>query len=128
MAALNPLPFEKPIFDLESQIEQLERQSPASDELKESIRQLRLELQRRTREIYDGLKAWEVGSVARHPNRPQTMDYVELIFDEFVELHGDRAFGDDRAILTGLARIADQKLMYIGQHKGRNLDELIDHY
>jgi acetyl-CoA carboxylase carboxyl transferase subunit alpha len=127
MAALNPLPFEKPIFDLEAQIEQLERQSPASDELKESIRQLRLELQRRTREIYDGLKAWEVVSVARHPNRPQTMDYVELIFDEFVELHGDRAFGDDRAILTGLARIDDQKVMFIGQHKGRNLDERIEH-
>lgn len=127
MTKLPPLPFERPIVELEAQLEQLEQQSQQSAQLLESVRQMRVDVQRLTREIYENLRPWDVVSVARHPNRPQALDYVELIFDEFVELHGDRAYGDDRAILTGFAKLDDQKVMFIGQHKGRNLDERIEH-
>ncbi|MBX3441025.1 MAG: acetyl-CoA carboxylase carboxyltransferase subunit alpha [Planctomyces sp.] len=127
MSKLIPLPFERPIVDLESQLEQLEQQLGRSPQLTDAVRQMRVELQRLTREVYENLRPWEVVSVARHTNRPQALDYVELIFDEFVELHGDRAFGDDRAILTGFAQLDDQKVLFVGQHKGRNLDERITH-
>jgi acetyl-CoA carboxylase carboxyl transferase subunit alpha len=127
MTKLTPLPFEKPIIALETQLEQLEQQANPSPQLLDEVRQMRLAVQRLTREVYENLNPWETVSVARHPNRPQAMDYIELIFDEFVELHGDRAYGDDRAILTGFAKLDDQKVMFVGQHKGRNLDERIAH-
>ena len=73
--------------------------------------------------IYDNLDPWDVVKVSRHPERPQTLDYLELVFDEFVELHGDKAFGADRAILTGFATLEDRKVMFIGQNKGRSLKE-----
>jgi acetyl-CoA carboxylase carboxyl transferase subunit alpha len=122
-----PLPFERKIADLELQLEQLEQQPNQTATSKEAVRNMRMELQRLTREVYENLKPWEVVSVARHPNRPQAMDYVELIFEDFAELHGDRAFGDDRAIITGFAKLEDQKVMFVGQHKGRNLDERLAH-
>jgi len=75
------------------------------------------------REIFANLDAWDTVEVARHESRPQTLDYLELVFDEFVELHGDRAMGDDRAILTGFAKIDGQKVMFIGQQKGRTIKE-----
>jgi len=70
-----------------------------------------------------GLDAAETVLVARHPDRPQVLDYIELIFDEFVELHGDRAYRDDRSIKTGFAKLGEEKILFVGQHKGRNLDE-----
>ena len=75
------------------------------------------------RKKYSNLTPWETVLVARHPDRPQTMDYVEMIFDEFVELHGDRAFGDDRAIRTGFARLGDFKVLLVGHQKGHTLKE-----
>ena len=75
------------------------------------------------REVFSGLDAWETVQVARHPDRPQVLDYIELLFDEFVELHGDRAYRDDQSIVTGFARLEDEKILFVGQHKGRNLDE-----
>ena len=118
-----PLPFEDPeIHDLEEAIERAAAgggQTTSPDEL----RGLRRQLTARLRAAYDDLSAWNTVLVARHQQRPQTMDYVSLMLDEFVELHGDRAIGDDRAIRTGFARIGDFKVMLVGHQKGRTLAE-----
>jgi len=123
MAPAHRLPFERPIYELEDRLAQLESDPDPSPETREEIRNMRLEVTRLKREIFDNLDAWETVQVSRHPERPQTLDYIELVFDEFVELHGDKAFGDDRAILTGFAKLDDRKVMFVGQHKGRNLKE-----
>jgi acetyl-CoA carboxylase carboxyl transferase subunit alpha len=118
-----PLPFEDPeIHDLEEAIERAEAAGglPANPD---EVRALRRQLTARLRAAYDGLSAWNTVLVSRHQHRPQTMDYVSLMLDEFVELHGDRAFGDDRAIRTGFARIGDFKVMLVGHQKGRTLAE-----
>lgn len=117
-----PLPFEDPeIHDLEEAIERAEAGGqPANPD---EVRALRRQLTARLRAAYDGLSAWHTVLVSRHQQRPQTMDYVSLMLDEFVELHGDRAFGDDRAVRTGFARIGDFKVMLVGHQKGRTLVE-----
>src|SRR5947199_3503634 len=89
----------------------------------EEIRRIRRELVSLKRKKYSSLSAWETVLVSRHRDRPQTLDYVELIFDEFVELHGDRAIGDDRAIRTGFARLGDFRVLLIGHQKGHTLKE-----
>ncbi len=127
MPAPIPLPFERPIFDLEKQLESLEAQPNPSVGTTEAIRNMRTELIKLRREIYDQLGPWEIVQVARHESRPQALDYIELVFDEFVELHGDKAHGDDRAILTGFAKLDDRKVMLIAQQKGRNLEERLEH-
>jgi acetyl-CoA carboxylase carboxyl transferase subunit alpha len=131
MAITHRLPFEQPIYDLEAKLQELENQwrneVPPND-AREEIRNMRVELNRLKREIFEGLDAWDIVKVARHPERPQTDDYLELVFDEFVELHGDKAFGDDRAILTGFAKLEDKKVMFIGQQKGRTLKERTECY
>lgn len=122
-----PLPFERPIYELEEQLERLEEQPNPTANTKDAIRNMRVEIARMKREIFENLDAWEVVQVARHPDRPQTLDYLELVFDEFVELHGDHAFRDDRSILTGFAKLDDLKVMFVGQQKGRNLKERNEH-
>ncbi len=117
------LPFERPIYELEEKLQALENQSDPAPAAKDEIRKMRVGIVRMKREIFENLDPWDVVQVARHPNRPQTRDYIELLFDEFVELHGDHAFGDDRAILTGFAKLDGQKVMLVGQHKGRTLQE-----
>ena len=126
-AKLPPLPFEKPIFELEDQIGNLESQPDPSAATKDAIRNMRTELNKVKRDVYENLDPWQTVLVARHQNRPQTLDYIELLFDEFIELHGDRAFRDDRALLSGFAKLEDEKIMFIGQHKGRDLDERNEH-
>lgn len=119
------LPFETPIFEMEARLAELEAhyaKQPAPGAL-ETIRRLRRELAALTRAIYADLDAWQTVQVSRHPKRPQTRDYLELVFDRFVELHGDRAIGDDQAIVTGMAHLGDQKVMFIGHQKGKNLAE-----
>jgi acetyl-CoA carboxylase carboxyl transferase subunit alpha len=123
MSALRPLPFERPIYELEAQLEQLEALPNPTPNVKDAIRTMRNEVNRMKREVFAHLSPWEIVQVARHEARPQTLDYLELIFDEFVELHGDRAYGDDRAILTGFATLEDRKVMLIGHQKGRSLEE-----
>lgn len=127
MSALTPLPFERPIFELEKQLEALEAQPRPTSATKDAIRNMRAELTKLKREIFEQLDPWEIVQVARHDARPKALDYIELVFDEFVELHGDKAYGDDRAILTGFAKIADRKVMLVAQQKGRNLQERIEH-
>ncbi|MBI5758615.1 MAG: acetyl-CoA carboxylase carboxyltransferase subunit alpha [Planctomycetales bacterium] len=122
---LHRLPFERPIYERETHLTELERQhtDAPTEALEEEIRKLRVEVTRRKREVFETLDPADLVKVSRHPNRPQTLDYIELIFDEFVELHGDRSFGDDRAILTGFAKLDDRQVMFIGQQKGRNMKE-----
>ena len=120
--ALQRLSFEKPIFELEERIESLKKSSGGT-EVREEIARLRKSLLQLQKEVYASLNPWETVEVARHPNRPQTVDYIDMVFDEFVELHGDRFFGDDRAIRTGWAKLDEFKVMIVGQQKGRNVKE-----
>ncbi len=116
----NTLPFEKPIEDVRARLEELESLvSQTSHDLSEEIDFYRTRLERLTREIYSGLNAWNRVQVARHPERPLTSDYLERIFSEFFELRGDGFFGDDRALVTGLAAIGGRKVMVVGHRKGR---------
>ena len=117
------LPFEKDILDVEERLARLEAGDNGQLGSAEEIRQMRRELANLKRKIFSNLTAWQTVLVARHQERPQFLDYVDLIFESYVELHGDRAFGDDRAIRTGFARLGDYKVMLIGHHKGRNLKE-----
>jgi acetyl-CoA carboxylase carboxyl transferase subunit alpha len=117
------LSFEKEIYELEDLLAKLETNGNGQLAAGEEVRRMRRELANLKRKIYSNLSAWQTVEVSRHPNRPQTMDYVELIFDEFVELHGDRAIGDDRAIRTGFARLGDFRVMLIGHQKGHTLQE-----
>ena len=124
MAASNfRLAFDKPISELEEQLEQLKSKRDDSAESAEEIRNLRRKITDLTRDIYSKLTPWETVQIARHQNRPMTTDYLELFFDEFMELHGDRFFGDDRAIRTGFAKIGEHKVVFIGHQKGKNLKE-----
>jgi acetyl-CoA carboxylase carboxyl transferase subunit alpha len=117
------LPFEKEISEAEEALAKLEATANGQSGAADEVRRMRRELNNLVRKVYMNLTPWQTVQVARHQERPQFLDYVEFIFDEFVELHGDRAFGDDRAIRTGFARIGDHKVMLIGHHKGRNLKE-----
>src|SRR3990170_4458805 len=117
------LAFEQPIYRLEEQIAQLESTNPKPPELHDQIRALRRELADTTRRVYSQLDPWETVQVARHPDRPMFTDYLNLVFDEFVELHGDKFFGDDRALRTGFAKLDRYKVMVAGHHKGKTLKE-----
>jgi acetyl-CoA carboxylase carboxyl transferase subunit alpha len=122
MALPHVLPFEKDIFAMEEVLARLEARHDDSG-VSEEVRRMRRELAGLTRKVYSDLTAWDTVLVSRHPNRPQTVDYIQMIFADFVELHGDRAIGDDRAIRSGFARIGDHRVMVIGHQKGHNLKE-----
>jgi acetyl-CoA carboxylase carboxyl transferase subunit alpha len=117
------LPFEQPIFELAEQIEDLEAAEPKTPEMRERIRGLRKQLVETTKTIYGNLGPWETVRVARHPERPMFTDYLHLVFDEFVELHGDKFFGDDRALRTGFAKLDQYKVLVAGHQKGKTLKE-----
>jgi acetyl-CoA carboxylase carboxyl transferase subunit alpha len=120
------LDFEKPLGQLERQIQELESlQHQKQIDYSKELRQLRTNHTSLLRKTYDNLSAWETVQVARHPQRPQFRDYVDMICPEFRELHGDRHFGDDPAILCGLARLGGQKVVLIGHHKGRDTKEKV---
>ena len=118
-----PLPFETEIHTLEELLDKLEQTAGASTDMADEVKRIRRELTALLRKKYSALTPWETVLVSRHPERPQTMDYVEMIFDEFVELHGDRAFGDDRAIRCGFARLGNFKVLLVGHQKGHTLKE-----
>ena len=118
-----PLSFETEIHQMELLLAKLETEADGYIGQADEIRRIRRELLSLLRKKYSNLSAWETVQVSRHPERPQTMDYVTSIFDEFVELHGDRAFGDDRALRTGFARLGDFKVVLVGHQKGHTLQE-----
>jgi acetyl-CoA carboxylase carboxyl transferase subunit alpha len=123
------LSFEAPIYEMETRLGEMEahyakkRALAEGSTIREQIIRLRRELAALKREVYSHLDAWQTVQVSRHPQRPQTRDYLDLVFDQFLELHGDRAIGDDAAIVTGLAHLDDMKVMFIGHQKGKNLAE-----
>jgi acetyl-CoA carboxylase carboxyl transferase subunit alpha len=117
------LDFEQPLIELEArrrQLEQATNRTPADDEL---LRQIRRQWADEARAIYSSLTPWQTVQIARHKDRPYTSDYLALAFEDFVELHGDRRFGDDRAILTGFARLDRHKVLVVGHQKGRTYKE-----
>jgi acetyl-CoA carboxylase carboxyl transferase subunit alpha len=120
MAVQQSLEFEKPTAELEAKLLELEQSYAGGKvELKADIKRLEKKIQDLKKKIYAGLDPWEVTQLARHPNRPYTLDYVQLICDDFIELHGDRKHGDDPAIVGGLASIGGRSVVLIGHQKGR---------
>ncbi len=120
------LDFEQPIAELEGKIEQLRFvQDDSAVDISEEISRLEAKSLALTKNIYAKLTPWQIAQVARHPQRPYTLDYVEHIFTDFEELHGDRAFADDHAIVGGLARFNGQSCVVIGHQKGRDTKEKI---
>lgn len=122
----NFLEFEQPVAELEAKIEQLRFvQDDSAVDISDEISRLESKSAGLVKEIYGKLTPWQIALVARHPQRPYTLDYIDLIFTDFVELHGDRAFADDQAIIGGLARFNGQSCMVIGHQKGRDTKEKI---
>ena len=120
------LDFEQLIADLESKIEELRfDQDDSAVDIAEEIERLQKKSAQLTKDIYGKLTPWQISQVARHPQRPYTLDYLSLIFTDFEELHGDRSFADDHAIVGGLARFNGQPVMVIGHQKGRDTKEKI---
>ncbi len=124
---MNELDFERPIIELENEITKLEELSGKSDmNLSGHIRELRENADRLRRDIFTGLTPWQRVLVARHPDRPLTTHYIDLMCDDFYELHGDRYFGDDKAIVTGLARVGGRKMLIVGHRRGRSTKERLE--
>ena len=126
-ASLNYLDFERPIAELEAKIEELRYvESDADVNIGEEIDRLRSKSEELTRSIFGKLTPWQVARLARHPQRPYTLDYLGRVFSEFTELHGDRHFADDGAIVGGMARLDGRPVVVIGHQKGRTTKENID--
>ncbi|EOD56815.1 acetyl-CoA carboxylase carboxyl transferase subunit alpha [Aeromonas molluscorum] len=121
------LDFEQPIAELQAQIDELKHVSEGNHavDLKEDIRRLEKKNEELTKKIFGDLGAWQVSQMARHPQRPYTLDYIAQIFTDFDELAGDRAYADDKAIIGGIARLDGEPVMIIGQQKGRETKEKI---
>ena len=121
---INFLDFETPIAELEAKIEQLRYVGDDAEiNITEEIARLEEKSRTLTKSIFSKLNAWQIAQLARHPQRPYTLDYIEHVFTDFDELHGDRAFGDDPAIVGGTARIDGRPVMVIGHQKGRDTKE-----
>ena len=124
----NYLEFEQPIAELEAKISELRLVSSDNEiNISEEIENLKYKSTKLTEKIYANLSPWQISQVARHPLRPYTMDYIEHIFTEFDQLHGDRLFADDQAIIGGLARLEGRPVMVIGHQKGRGTKEKVRH-
>ncbi len=121
---LNFLDFEQPIAELEAKIEELRCVGDDSEvNINEEIQRLQAKSRALTESIFSNLSAWQVSQLARHPQRPYALDYIHRLFSEFEELHGDRAYADDPAIVGGVARLDGRPVMVIGQQKGRDTKE-----
>ncbi len=123
---LNFLDFEQPIAELEAKIDEL-RYVDGDNELNitDEIARLQTKCEELTRKIFSNLSAWQISQLSRHPRRPYLLDYIDLLFTDFEELHGDRAFGDDLAMIGGLARLEGNSVMVIGHQKGRDTKDKI---
>ncbi|ODS91953.1 MAG: acetyl-CoA carboxylase carboxyltransferase subunit alpha [Comamonas sp. SCN 65-56] len=124
MAKKTFLDFEQPIAELETKIEELRYvHNESAVDISEEIGQLTKKSQQLTKDIYSNLTPWQITKIARHPDRPYTMDYVNEIFTDFVEMHGDRHFADDQSIVGGLARFGGNACVVLGHQKGRSTKE-----
>ncbi|NIM28163.1 MAG: acetyl-CoA carboxylase carboxyltransferase subunit alpha [Gammaproteobacteria bacterium] len=126
---LNFLEFEQPIADLEAKIEELRHVDSDSElNIGDEIDRLQVKSRELTKSIFSNLNAWQIAQLARHPQRPYTLDYVGRILTEFVELHGDRSFADDPALIGGIGRLDGQPVIVIGHQKGRTTKEKLDRH
>lgn len=124
---MSMLDFEKPIFELEAKIEELKNfGSDKNIELNPEINKLQQKLEKMKKDIYSNLSIWQRVQIARHPDRPYTLDYIRMICDDFVEMHGDRQFADDLALVAGFAHINGNKVMVMGHQKGRDTNENVE--
>ncbi len=113
------LEFEKPILDLEQKIDEMRKMSDSLD-ISDEINRLEQKVNELRKNVFDNLTPWQIVQLARHPNRPYTLDYIYLMTENFVEFHGDRNYRDDKAVVGGFATLGDQTVMIIGQQKGRD--------
>ncbi len=121
------LDFEQPLIQLEEKINELKEFMSEKDiDLTGEINRLKRRADRLRKEIYDNLEPWEILKIARHPNRPTTMDYIDLICDKFIELHGDRNFADDKALIGGIAKLSGMPVTIIGHQKGKDTKDNIE--
>ena len=127
MSEYNPnyLDFEQPLLDIENQITALKTSANASQKDLKKIDNLKISLDKNISKIFSTLSDWQISQIARHPLRPYTLDYIENMFSSFTEIHGDRMFGDDKAIICGLAMLDDKAFMLIGHQKGRDSKEKV---
>ncbi len=119
---LHRLTLEKPIYEIEDKIVALEA-APLGAQQQDELKRLKREVVEVTKRVFESLDPWQTVEVARHPDRPKTSDYLQMVFEEFVELHGDKAYGDDPAMLTGFAKLDRYKVLVIGHQKGKTLAE-----
>ena len=119
------LEFEKPISDLENKIEKLRGSGNTGSDIDSEITKLSSQIEKLTKDVYSNLSIWQKVQVARHPHRPHFSDYIDNIFSDFDELHGDRVFGEDKAIIGGLARFKKRPVVIVGQEKGKSTEDKI---
>ena len=118
------LAFEKPIIELERKIEELKGFTTREDlNMSGEVKKLETKLSQIKKEVYENLTPWQRVQLARHPKRPYTLDYIEMLMTDFIEIHGDRHFADDKSIIGGLATLGDERIMVIGHQKGRDTKE-----
>ena len=118
------LEFEKPIFELERKIEELKKFTSSENiDLRSEITRLGQKLDALKHEIYENLTPWQRVQIARHPQRPYTLDYIDMLMKDFTQLHGDRRFSDDKAMVCGFAKLDERKILIIGHQKGRDTNE-----
>ena len=121
----NYLDFEQPLLEIEAKIKQLKNDPEKTAKIEASITKLEKDYVEQTNKIFNGLTDWQISQLARHPLRPYTLDYIPNLFSSFDELHGDRMFGDDPAIIAGMAKIDKYDFMFIGHQKGRDAKEKV---
>ena len=127
MAHVPGLDFEKPIIELERKIEELRNfTSHKSIDISGEVKRLEEKLDHIKKDIYDNLTPWQRVQIARHPKRPYTLDYIEMIMTDFIEIHGDRHFADDKALITGLAKIDGENIVIMGHQKGKDTKENLE--
>ena len=127
MSEYNPnyLDFEQPLLDIENKITAIKTSASASQKDLKKIDNLKMDLDKNISKIFSSLSDWQISQIARHPLRPYTLDYIENMFSSFTEIHGDRLFGDDKAIICGFATLDDKPFMLIGHQKGRDSKEKV---
>jgi len=119
------LPFEKPVVDIVARVRELREMAENDRALEPELKRLEDKAAKLARELFAELSPWQKVQLSRHPNRPYALDYIERIFDDFVELHGDRRFGDDPAIVAGLGRLGDRSVVIVAHQKGRSTKEKV---
>ena len=119
------LEFEKPILEIQEKILRMKDNIQADPRQNEEIKRLQKKMENLQQEIFSKLTPWQKTQIARHPQRPNTDDYIEMIFEDFIELHGDRLYGDDKSMITGLARLNGRSVVIIGHQKGKTVKERI---